>query len=293
MLLVRNKNIRMASLALAILFTGSAFAQTSDSNSGVLADLVSQVQELQDEVRVLRGQVEDQANQLETLRQRQRDQFLDLDQRISGQRPAGTGAGSSAINTTGAGAVAADAINADAAPDVRSENGEVPELGSTGDGPAVRPPMDTPSDTVALGTPDVQSQAVPSNPAEEKAAYDQAFQSLKDLNYADAAEGFQAFLARYPQSEYADNAQYWLGESYYVTRNYDISLDAFNGLLKNYPDSSKTPDALLKIGYAHYELKQWDQARAALEQVKQQFPDTTLARLADNRLRSMRMEGHY
>jgi tol-pal system protein YbgF len=285
MILVRNKNIGMASLALAMLFTGGAFAQTGDMNPNVLADLVSQVQELQDEVRVLRGQVEDQANQLETLRQRQRDQFLDLDQRISGQRPPAAGTDSSAI----VGAGEADAINADPI----AESADVPALDAVDGGPAVRPAMDTPYDTIALGTPDMQSEALPSNPAEEKAAYDQAFQSLKDLNYADAAEGFQAFLARYPQSEYADNAQYWLGESYYVTRNYDISLDAFNDLLKNYPDSSKTPDALLKIGYAHYELKQWDQARAALEQVKQQFPDTTLARLADNRLRSMRMEGHY
>ncbi len=80
----RSRNIGMASLALAMLFSGPAFAQPNDTNSSVLADLVSQVQELQDEVRVLRGQVEDQANQLETLRQRQRDQFLDLDQRISG-----------------------------------------------------------------------------------------------------------------------------------------------------------------------------------------------------------------
>jgi tol-pal system protein YbgF len=290
MILVRNKNIGMASLVLAMLFSASVTAQSNDSDSNssnVVANLVSQVQELQDEVRLLRGQVEDQANQLETLRQRQRDQFLDLDQRISGQRPQASGttpSGTRSDSNAVADVDPGDAINADTSSDV------IPD---TTDGPAVRPPMDTPSDTVALGTPDVQSQKLPSNPAEEKAAYDQAFQSLKDLRYADAAEGFQAFLSRYPDSEYADNAQYWLGESYYVTRNYDISLDAFNDLLKNYPDSSKTPDALLKIGYAHYELKQWDRARAALEQVKQQFPDTTLARLADNRLRSMRMEGHY
>ncbi len=289
MILVCNKNISMASLALAMLFTASANAQPQDTS--VVADLVSQVQELQDEVRVLRGQVEDQANQLETLRQRQRDQFLDLDQRISGQGASGSSAsnkvtsperpGSATVASTGAD----ESINADEEPAVDS-------MPAT-DGPDVRPPMDLPSDTVALDPPAVQSQAVPANPVEEKAAYDQAFQSLKDLRYADAAEGFQTFLARYPQSEYADNAQYWLGESYYVTRNYDIALDAFSDLLKNYSDSSKTPDALLKIGYAHYELKQWDKARAALEQVKQQFPDTTLARLADNRLRSMRMEGHY
>ena len=60
-----------------------------------------------------------------------------------------------------------------------------------------------------------------------------------------------------------------------------------------YPDSPKVPDGLLKIGYTHYELKQWDQARAALVQVQEQYPDTTLARLAGNRLRSMKLEGHY
>jgi tol-pal system protein YbgF len=290
MLLFRSKNISMASLALAMLFSSPANAQNSNSGGdagndlNVVADLVIQVQQLQDEVRELRGQVEDQANQLETLRQRQRDQFLDLDQRISGQRPATGSPGAGVVEGT-AGSVADASGTAEEVSGVESP--------TSIDSPEVRPPMDTPSDTVALGDPEVQSEALPANPADEKAAYDQAFQSLKDLRYADAAEGFQTFLARYPDSEYADNAQYWLGESYYVTRNYDISLEAFDELLQKYPDSSKKPDALLKIGYAHYELKQWDQARAALEQVKQQYPDTTLARLADNRLRSMRMEGHY
>jgi len=289
MFLIGNRNIGMASLALAMLFSTPVNAQSSDTN--LIADLVSQIQELQDEVRALRGQVEDQSNQLETLRQRQRDQFLDLDQRISGQ-PASSGTGSSNVNSP---AVSDSAIPDDTIPAATTGDAAISDAGSepAPDGPEVRPSMDTPSDTVALDTPDAEDQALPANPAEEKAEYDQAFQSLKDLRYADAAEGFQTFLARYPQSSLAGNAQYWLGESYYVTRNYDISLEAFDDLLQKYPDSSKKPDALLKIGYAHYELKQWDQARAALEQVKQQYPDTTLARLADNRLRSMRMEGHY
>jgi TolA-binding protein len=78
-----------------------------------------------------------------------------------------------------------------------------------------------------------------------------------------------------------------------VTRNYDIALRAFQDLLDQYPNSSKAPDALLKIGYTHYELEQWDSARAALTQVQELYPDSTLSRLAENRLRSMRMEGHY
>ena len=75
------------------------------------------------------------------------------------------------------------------------------------------------------------SQARAASPEDEKAAYDQAFQALKELRYADAAEDFRSFLDRYPNSEYADNAQYWLGESYYVTRNYEIALTAFQTLL--------------------------------------------------------------
>ena len=149
------------------------------------------------------------------------------------------------------------------------------------------------SEVTGIGEPTVQSQAVAGSPADEKAAYDQAFQALKELRYADAAEEFQSFIDRYPESEYTDNAQYWLGESYYVTRNYDIALTAFQTLLDSFPDSPKAPDALLKIGYTHYELEQWDSARAALTQVQELYPDTTLSRLAENRLRSMRMEGHY
>ena len=144
-----------------------------------------------------------------------------------------------------------------------------------------------------IGQPQVQSQSAPVSAADEKAAYEQAFQALKELRYADAAEDFQSFLDQYPNSDFADNAQYWLGESYYVTRNYDIALTAFQTLLDQYPESPKGPDALLKIGYTHYELEQWDSARAALTQVQEKYPDTTLSRLAENRLRSMRMEGHY
>ena len=153
--------------------------------------------------------------------------------------------------------------------------------------------MESQSQVSGIGQPVVETQAAPTSAADEKAAYDQAFQALKELRYADAAEEFQSFLDSYPNSEYADNAQYWLGESYYVTRNYEIALNSFQTLIDDYPESPKSPDALLKIGYTHYELEQWDSARAALTQVQEKYPDSTLSRLAENRLRSMRMEGHY
>jgi tol-pal system protein YbgF len=267
----------MASFALAIAFSFPATAQ--QPNSTVTADLVSQVQELQDEVRSLRGQLEEQGVEIENLKRRQRDQYLDIDQRISDLRnsqpalPSEAGTQSAA----GQGPVAVPG----------------PSVASGGDVPEVRAPMETESAVTPIGQPAAQSAATPTTAQDEKAAYDQAFQALKELRYADAAEDFQSFLSRYPDSEYADNAQYWLGESYYVTRNYDIALTAFQDLLDHFPESPKAPDALLKIGYTHYELEQWDSARAALTQVQERYPDSTLSRLAENRLRSMRMEGHY
>lgn len=267
----------MAGLVLAIALSAplpaSLYAQDADPQ--MMANLVLQVQELQDEVRTLRGMLEEQSRELENLKRRQRDQYLDLDQRISDMRnaqPVSSGA-------AGAGASVATPSVTTSAP-VRDE-------------PEVRAPMESQSTVSGIGEPVTQSQVVEASPEAEKAAYDKAFQSLKELRYADAAEDFQAFLEVYPTSDYADNAQYWLGESYYVTRNYDIALTAFQDLLDNYPESPKAPDALLKIGYTHYELEQWDSARSALTQVQENYPDSTLSRLAENRLKSMRMEGHY
>ena len=263
----------LAIFALAMFVSASAVAQT---NNQAMVDLVIQVQQLQDEVRMLRGMLEDQTLELENLGNRQRDQYLDLDQRITGLRSASP---RPVISTSGASTNAA--FTTAAAPAIRE------------DVPDVRPALNTPSSVTAIATPDTQARQVAASPEAEKAAYDQAFQSLKDLKYANAAEQFLTFVNVYPASEYADNAQYWLGESYYVTRNYDIALEAFSTLLSDYPNSPKVADGLLKIGYTHYELKQWDQARAALVQVQEQYPDTTLARLAGSRLRSMKLEGHY
>jgi TolA-binding protein len=194
----------MASLVLAILVSVtpiSLFAQ--EAASSVTADLVYQVQELQDEVRSLRGQLEEAQRELENIKRRQRDQYLDLDQRLSDIRNA-------------------QPISVVPQTQVQGDEVAVSQSAPPPDVPDVRPPMEEDAQTVGLGVPDVQSQTAPSTAAAEKDAYDNAFQALKELRYADAAQLFQDFRSQYPNSEYADNAQYWLGESYYVTRNYDI-----------------------------------------------------------------------
>ena len=85
----------------------------------------------------------------------------------------------------------------------------------------------------------------------------------------------------------APNALYWLGESYYVTQNYALAGDQFRTLLDRYPTHDKAPGALLKLGLVQLGLRQDGQAAAILRQVVQRYPGTDVARIADDRLRSI------
>ncbi len=125
----------------------------------------------------------------------------------------------------------------------------------------------------------------------DRANYQAAFDLLKDGKYPEAISGFSQFLTTFPNSALADNAQYWLGEAHYVTRQYSEALRHFQTVVDRFPDSRKIPDALLKIGYCNYELKNYPAARSALGQVVSRFGDTTAARLAAQRLTKMESEG--
>ena len=120
--------------------------------------------------------------------------------------------------------------------------------------------------------------------------YQLAFDLLKNGRYVESAEAFDQFLAVFPSSPLADNAQYWLAETYYVQRQFTTALPTFQLVVDQYPDSTKLPDALLKIGFCNYELQQWNAARDALSRVAREFPDTTAARLATQRLERLVQE---
>ncbi len=121
--------------------------------------------------------------------------------------------------------------------------------------------------------------------------YQAAFELLKGQRYEPAASAFQQFLVTFPDSELADNAQYWLAESHYVTQLFEQALREFEVVIATFPDSRKVPDALLKMGYCNYELRRWDAARGALVRVQSDYSETTAARLAGQRLRRMDEEG--
>lgn len=121
----------------------------------------------------------------------------------------------------------------------------------------------------------------------EQAAYLQALDQLKAGQYPQAIASLQQFLSTYPKSDLADNAEYWLGEGYYVTRDFPKAAMAFKSVLDQWPNSRKAPDAMLKLGYTQYELKQYADARATLTNVTKRFPDSNDAKLAADRLKQM------
>ncbi len=153
-------------------------------------------------------------------------------------------------------------------------------------------PTPTPAAT-ATPTPDAASP--PASNAmtgmDERGAYSHAFEALKGGDYVESARRFRDFIAAHPRGQYAPNALYWLGESYYVTQNYALAGEQFRALLDRYPSHDKAPGALLKLGLSRYGLKDYAGADATLQQVVQRYPGSDVARTADDRLRAMQISG--
>ncbi|MEJ0084218.1 MAG: tol-pal system protein YbgF [Pseudomonadota bacterium] len=121
----------------------------------------------------------------------------------------------------------------------------------------------------------------------EQASYDAAFNALKGSDYQRAIAGFKNFVSTYPASPLASNAQYWLGEAYYVNREYPNAIGAFQRVIADWPDSRKAPDALVKIGFTQAALGKTAEARDTLENVQKRYPGTEAATLAAERLKRM------
>ncbi len=235
------------------------------------SDLMLQMQQLQQEMQELRGLVETQQYELQKIQRQQRDQFLDIDSRLGRDEPVAPATPQAGQPTAGA----IDASGLDLKPPVGSEPP-----------PPVTAP--TPSSPDAVGIPSLP--APETTGGNERDAYRDAFELLKQRKYPQAVDAFNDLLRRYPQGQFSDNARYWLAETYYVQRNYPAALAEFDRLVQLTPGSGKVPAAMLKIGYIQYEQEAYDQARAALQQVVAKYPDSTEARLAQSRLEKMSRE---
>lgn len=117
--------------------------------------------------------------------------------------------------------------------------------------------------------------------------YEGAFHLLRQGNYTEAARAFSIFLRKFPDSVYAANAQYWLGECYYGQRRFQEAIDEFERVFMLYPASNKVPASLLKIGYSHLELQGHATARSVFQQLIRTYPDSPEALKAQTRLQDV------
>jgi tol-pal system protein YbgF len=274
-----------------------ALERKLDSRS--LLEMLNRIEQLQADVRQLRGDVELQTYRLEELQQQQREQYLDTDRRLQQLETGLVGGTGTAGSMSPASATLPDLGSPQAQPPVPMVTAPPPQQPS-GMLPAPEPQAQPPVPMVTAPPPRQPATeplasppgAAVTNTAAAQAEYDTALAILREGRYAEAAQAFNRFLAANPGSAYADNASYWLGETYYVTRDFDQALGTFQGLVSRYPQSSKVSDSHLKMGYIYYEKKDWKAARENLELVVNQFPGTTTARLAADRLQRMKQEGH-
>jgi len=228
-----------------------------------MADMVYQMQLMKQEVQRLNGELELQKHAMDAMNKRQRDLYLDIDQRLSRLQPGASG---------GVAASPAPAV----APNLASQ----------------QPPVTPPAPAVAAVPGQAASPATPLDPKQEAEAYQAAFNLLKQGRYNESIKAFNQFLKNFSGGNYEDNAQYWLAEASYVNRDFDTALSDFNKVLTNHPKSSKVPGAMLKMGYIYYEQQAWDKARDVLQRLQNEYPGSTEARLGEKRLQRITKEGH-
>ena len=275
-------------------------------DGGVLVQMLEEIEALRAEVQGLRGEIEVHSKTVSHLEARQRDLYLGLDQRLL--RLEAPGAGTASADT----APIPDASSlAEAEPESGAPAGEEGETLSV----AVLPPAGAPAETEATDTAqsadpvpgslaEVQSTApepagdgadaveavAAVDPIREQQDYQAAFNLLKSGRYDDATKAFRNFLVTYPGGDFVDNAHYWLGETYYVTRHFEAALQEFEGLIAHFPQSPKLTHAMLKVGYIHHELGRLEQAKQALIALTESHPDSTAAGLARKRLQRLQSE---
>lgn len=227
-----------------------------------LLNLLQQIQKLEGEVRILRGELESQTNdivqlkrQLETNSANSQRRIDELKQRLDAAPPAGS-------------------------------------LDGSGDGgSSSRNQVSDPTDETAAARDAVGTSEAAAASAEETEAYRNAYDLLETDRYDESIEAFEAFLGEFPISPYADNALYWQGEAMYAKRSFEDAIVNFSVLIESFKSSPKVPDAKLKIGYSLYEQSRYGDARAILTSVVSDYDGRAASVLARKRLNEMDANG--
>lgn len=233
------------------------------SNNTNTSDIIMQNQALQQQIAELKGTIEEQNHQIKSLQEKQKLLYIDVDSRLATLES----------KLTQSNASQPIVENNTAQPTTQS----VPQNNTTSQVETVV--VDTNTQEPVTTTEIIKPQL-----STYQDAYDISFAHLRAGRFLESARAFENFIQGYPENELTDDAYYWLGESYYVKRQYPQALAAFKSLTDKYPNSKKAADAWLKTGYSYYEMDDLVKADEVLNSVINNYPNTGIARLARNRL---------
>ena len=260
-----------------------------------VTDLTLRLDAVQRENRLLRGEIKTLQHRIEQLNRKQRDIYLDIDQRLSDMATAQPNTVSPAAGSVTPSEPATVIAQSDQpivpAPVVDRTTAQSASANPVIGNPASITPVS--ANTVSVANP--ASVPAAEKTAPNPATYDQAklqsdykvaygLLSPSQRRYDEAATAFLAFLENYPGSRLASNAQYWLAESYYVSQKNDLALEAFSKVVSDYPSSPKVAGALYKIGRLQGVKGNKEAARKALSQVIDEYPRSPAAGLAKDYL---------
>lgn len=219
--------------------------------TGISAEgqLMQQMYQMQQEVSMLRGLLEEQEYRLKKLERDQLERYQDLDRRLS-------------------------TLLSDPSPSANAD-------GSAAEGlPPVIPAAPEQADNNA-------QPAEPADPEREKLFYDAAFEQVRLRDFDKAVTAFTAFLRRYPQSDYAGNAQYWLGEVHLAQTDLEAAGEAFARVISQYPGHRKEADSLYKLADVERRLGNLDKATELYQEVLSKHPNASAAQLARRDLNTL------
>lgn len=228
---------------------------------GQTAQLFFEVQQLRAELQRLQGVTEEQSHEIERLRRIQRDQYIDLDKRLS---EFGPGGGTRSNDQA--------ATNTRATTPARVVNGVVVDT------PSVEPAPAAPSRNIEVAA--VNPTVEVDNSALEKAGYDRAIEQMKARQFDESLNGFKQILDDYPDGEYAANSHYWLGELYLQKDDLAGARTQFLRVIEQYPAHQKVPDSLYKLGVVQHREGSIPKALEFFDDVVDRYPGAPAAGLA-------------
>jgi tol-pal system protein YbgF len=141
-----------------------------------------------------------------------------------------------------------------------------------------------PADNATKAEPSPQDvKAVPAADSKSK-SYDAAYQLFKDKKFRESREKFEAFMKSYPKTDLADNAQFWIAETYFAEKDFENAILSYETLVKKWPESDKASGGLYKQGLAFIEIGDAKTGKIILSKLIEKYPDSKDAELAKKKI---------